>query len=268
MATTLRAQTSLSTLDRVVLLVPLIGGLFFGLFPLVNPLGFAGLVGLSPRDPFIYRLFGAPILGYAVALTYAIAAGTWRVARLPVLASLGFNIAALYACGAVLVAGEHQTVIVLVVILSIVIILIAAWLLVRHRDAPRATPDIPPWLWWFLVLATLLSLPFALLPLFAPDTFISLFGLQATDAFVLRGGGAAIFGYAVLGLFELQSRSWSEIFSAALMVVTFDGLVAVVCALVLLRVLPGAGGTLAPLALVAGGFVTLATVVEIARRGK
>jgi hypothetical protein len=268
MATTLRAPTSLSSLERVLLLVPLVGGLFFGLFPLIDPPGFAGLVGLNPHDPFIYRLFGAAILGYPAALIYAITAGTWRAARLPVLASLGFNLASLYACGAVIAAGERQTIIYLVVIVSIVIVLIAAWLLVAHRAAPRAAHEIPSWMFWFLVLATLLSIPFALLPLFVPDTFVSLFALPATDAFVLRGGGAAIFGYAVLGLFELQSRSWSEIFSAALMVLTFDGLVAVVCALVLLHMLSDPGGTLAPLALAAGGFVALATVVEIARRGK
>jgi hypothetical protein len=268
MATTVRIPSTLSMPERGLLVIPLLGGLFFGLIPLVNPIGFAELVGLSPGDPFIYRLFGAPILGYAVALIYAIAAGTWRAARLPLLASLGFNVAALYACGALIAAGERQTVIYLVVVLSVVIVLIAASLLVRHHAAPRATPEIPPWVFWFLVLATLFSIPFALLPLFAPDAFVSLFALPATDAFVLRGGGAAIAGYAVLGVFELQSRSWSEIFSAALMVLTFDGLVAVVCALVLLHVLPDAGGTLAPLALAAGGFVALATAVEIVRRGR
>ncbi|MFI5275144.1 MAG: hypothetical protein ACHQ4H_19100, partial [Ktedonobacterales bacterium] len=259
MATTLRTQTSLTALERVLLLIPAAGALVFGLGPLLALGALALVAGARGHDPIIYRLAGAATLGYAVALLFAIGAGTWRAAHLPVLATLGFNAASIYACGASLAGGMTQPVIYLILATSIIIVAITIWLLLRHAPVERPTPDSPSWLIWFLVLATAISIPFALLPLFVPATFSSLFGLQGTDVFTFRQGGAAVLGYGVLGIFELRSRAWSEIFPAALMVLTFDGLVAIVCALVLLGQLPDAGGSLAPLSLIAGGCVAVAT---------
>lgn len=266
--TTLRTPTALTSLERVLLLVPTAGGLVFGLALLLVPAAFAQSAGGTGHDPIIYRLAGAATLGYAVALLSAIARGTWRAAHLLVVATLGFNVASLYACAVELAGGRATPVVYLMLGTSLVIVGITTGLLVRHRTAPRPDPDIPRWLEWFLVLATLVSIPFALLPLLLSATFSGLFGLQGSDTFIFHLGGAAVLGYAVLGVYELRSRAWSEIFSAALMVLVFNGLVAIVCALVLAGVLAEPGGTLAPLALAAGGLVALATVVEIARRGK
>lgn len=268
METTLRAPTSLTTLERVLLLLPAAGGLVFGLAPLLAPMTLAQVAGGTGQDPLVYQLAGAATLGYAVALIFAIGAGTWRAAHLPVLATLGFNVASLYACVVEIAGGTSKPVIYLILVTSLLIVAITVALVVRHRAMPRPTPDSPAWLVWFVVLATAISIPFGLLPLFSPATFSSLFGLHGTDTFTFRQGGAAVLGYAVLGIFELRSRSWSEIFSAALMVLVFDGLVAIVCALVVAGVLREPGGTLAPLALGAGAFVAVATIVEIVRGGK
>jgi hypothetical protein len=107
-----------------------------------------------------------------------------------------------------------------------------------------------------------------MLPLLLPATFGHAFGLPGVDVFVYRLGGAAVLGYAVLGAFEVRSRAWAEIRSAAIMVVVFNGLGAIACALVLLGALRDVPGTLAPLALVASALVAVATGIELARDGK
>jgi predicted neutral ceramidase superfamily lipid hydrolase len=270
MATARGQATQLSGLDRILLVLPLLGGLVFGLTPLVAPRQFAQAAGAPGNDPYIYRLAGAATFGYAAALAWALLSNSWARARLLVIATLAFNVGSLYACGVAIAGGQANAPVYLILVTSVIIVVITGWLLYQHRSAPRPAPDIAPWLTWFLVAATLLSVPFALLPLFFPVQFGQYFGLQATggDLFVYRQGGAALLGYAMLGVFEVRSRSWSEVRSAAVMVVVFNTLAALVSIAVLLGMLPDKGGTLAPIVAVAAGLVAVATIAELARGGK
>src|SRR5437660_737619 len=93
------SSSRLSGLERVLLVIPLLAGAFFGLLPLLSPDAFAALTaGIPATDPFIYRLAGAASFGYAVALALGLRQGTWAAVRLLVIAVLTFNLASLYAC--------------------------------------------------------------------------------------------------------------------------------------------------------------------------
>jgi hypothetical protein len=261
-------KNALTSRERALLLAPLAGGLVFGLLQYEFPLAFARMAGGSGSDPIIARLAGAATLGYAAALAYAVYQRTWVAARLPLLATLAFGVASLYACLAALFSGNGQPLTYLILLAALAFSGIAALLLRAHRADVRPAADVPPWLYWFVVGATVVSVPFGLLPLLAPVTFAHAFGLPGADVFVYRLGGAAVLGYAVLGYFEVRSRAWAEIRSAAIMVLIFNGLGTIACALVLLGALRDTPGALAPLALVAGAVVAVATAIELARDGK
>jgi hypothetical protein len=259
---------ALSDRERALLLAPLAGSLALGLLAYEVPLAFARLTGGAASDAIIARLAGAATLGYTAALVYALYRRAWTAARLPVLATLVFAVAALFACLATLVSGNGRPLVYVILLAAVAVGGIAVVVLRAHRAEAPPAADIAPWLHWFVLGATVLSVPFGLLPLFAPGTFARAFDLPGADVFVYRLGGAALVGYAVLGYFELRSRAWAEIRSAAIMVVVFNGLGAIACALVLLGALRDAPGTLAGLALAAGALVAVATGVELARDGK
>jgi hypothetical protein len=61
----------LSRGERLLLVVPLLGGLVFGVGPYLAPGTFGPLFGYVGNDHFIYHLAGASTVGYAVALTLA-----------------------------------------------------------------------------------------------------------------------------------------------------------------------------------------------------
>src|SRR3982074_3835033 len=88
----------LSRGERLLLLLPLVGGLAFGVGPDLAPGPFGRLFGYAGNDHFIYRLAGASTFGYAVALALAMRSPRWVRIRLVVLAVLGFNRASLYPC--------------------------------------------------------------------------------------------------------------------------------------------------------------------------
>jgi hypothetical protein len=268
MATVEISPNALTSRERALLLAPVAGALVFGLLPYEIPLAYARMTGGSGSDPLVARLAGAATLGYAAALAYAIYQRTWAAARLPLLATLALSVASIYACLVALLSGNGQPLTYVLLLAALAFGGIAALVLRAHRASARPAADVAPWLYWFVVGATLLSVPFGLLPLFAPATFAHIFGLPGTDAFLYRQGGAAVLGYAVVGYFELRSRAWAEMRSAAVMVVVFNGLGAIACALVLLGALRDRAGTLAPLALIAGGMVAVATTVELVRDGK
>jgi hypothetical protein len=267
MASTREQATQLSGIERILLLVPTAGGLVFGLATLVAPVQFAQTAGATGHDPYIYQLAGAATLGYGAALLWALLGTSYARVRLLLTAVLGFNLGSLYACGVEIAGGHAQSVVYLILVASLIFVAITGTLLYTHHSAPRPPADVASWLVWFLVAATVLSIPFALLPLFFPVQFGQHFGFQATDVFTYRLGGAALLGYAFLGIFEIRSRSWAEIRSAAVMVVAFNALAAIVSIGVLITA-PGAGKTLAPLVAGAAGVVAVATFVELLRGGK
>ena len=72
----------LTGLEKLLLVIPLLGGLFFGLMPLLAPQLFAQISQATGDDAYIYRLAGAATFGYAVALIMAIRQGEWLRERI------------------------------------------------------------------------------------------------------------------------------------------------------------------------------------------
>ena len=70
-------RTKLSTFERILLLLPIAGGLVFGVFPLLFGGAFGAVLGAPGNDSYVYRLAGAATLGYAVALI--LGAGNFKI---------------------------------------------------------------------------------------------------------------------------------------------------------------------------------------------
>ncbi len=221
-------STRLSSLERWLLVLPIIGGALFGLCPLLAPGQFAAITtGYAGNDAFIYRLAGAATFGYAVALVLGVRQGTWAAVRLIVIAVLTFNLASLYACIFELIAPSSNREIVLVLyfilVVSILVVAITGWLLYRHRADARPVPDIAAWVVRFIVVGTVLAFVFGITPLFYPQ-LNRLFGFKVTDIFLYHQAGAATLGYAIMGIFQLRSRNWLEIRYPSVMGAVFNGL--------------------------------------------
>ncbi len=259
-------QTSrLSGLERALTVLPLLGGTFFGLFPLLAGSTFASVFGFPGNDQYMYRLAGAATFGYAVALTFAVVQDRWAQMRLLVIAVLAFNLGSLFACGAEIAGGNAQPVVYLVLAASILFIAISLMLLSNHRDAPKATPDIASWVVGFLGVATLLAAAFGIMPLFLTNQLSSFFGFKGTDTFLFRQGGASTLGYAVMGIFELRSRNWEEIRWPALMALVFNGASFVAS---VVEILAGGAPWLVYLIAPTSLLVSLVIIVILVRRGR
>jgi hypothetical protein len=260
-------SSRLSSLERWLLVIPLAGGLVFGLFPLLVPGLFAALTGYSGNDPFIYRLAGAATFGYAVALIMGIRQGTWAAVRLVVIAVLTFNLASLYACTFELIspstAGGARPVAYLILATSIIIVAITGSMLYRHRSDARPAADIALWVVRFIVIATILAFVFGLTPLFYPQ-LNHLLGFKVTDVFLYRQAGASTLGYAIMGIFELRSRNWLEIRYPFVMAGVFNGLSFLAS---LLTLALGESLLLPALVAVASLGVTIAIIVAMRTRG-
>ncbi len=216
-------RTKLSALERVLLLLPLAGGLVFGLFPLLLGSAFGRVLGAPGNDAFIYRLAGAATLGYAIALIMGLRQGDWTPLRLVVIGTLTFNIASIYACALEVVAGSPNLITYLILGTSIAITAITASMLNRHANVERPAADASPWYVRFMGLGTVLSGIFGLLPLFIPVLGAQLLGFHGTDVFLIRQAGAASLGYAVMGIFGLRSGAWTELRLALIMALIFNG---------------------------------------------
>lgn len=257
--------THLSPVERGLLVLPLLGGLVFGLLPLFLPKLLAALAGTPGNDPYIYWLAGAATFGYAVALALGLRQSAWAPLRLIVVAVLVFNLASIYACVLDIAGGQAQPIAYLILVTSMGFVALCATLLRRHGAAPAGAPDTAAWVVWFLRIATLLAATFGLLPLFAPQLFGTLFGFQATDVFLYRQAAAATLGYAVMGVLELRSLRWQELRLPAIMALAFNG---VSCVASVVALATGQGGWLAlPVALASFG-VTIASIVVLRRQGQ
>ena len=260
-------SSRLSGLERWLLVIPLAGGLVFGLLPLLIPVPFASFTGFPGNDPFIYRLAGAATFGYAVALILGIRQGTWAAVRLVVIAVLTFNLASLYACGFEIISpsttGGAKPVVYLILATSIIIVAITSAMLYRHRTDERPERNIASWVGTFLVIATILAFFFGLTPLFYPQ-FNHLFGFKVTDLFLYRQAGASTLGYAIMGIFELRSRNWPEIRYPLVMAGVFNGLSFLAS---LLTLALGESLLLPALVAVASFAVTVAIIVVLRTRG-
>ncbi len=261
---------SLTSTERLLLLIPLLGAAVFGLFPYILTGTFASLIGFSGNDRYIYRLLGAATIGYAIALAGGLMEGTWAAVRLLVIANLAFNVASIYVAIRALLGSNPPGATYLVLVLNLVIIAITAWLLYSHRT-PAATPDVAQWVLIVTGVATVLALVFGLAPLLASGTFGRLFGYHVTDVSIFREAGAAALGYGVMGIFQLLSRNWREFRWAAVMAVVFNGMAFVASAYSIYR---SADNSYAdPIGLpvlvgLASLAITIATLLALQRNGK
>jgi hypothetical protein len=213
----------LSNWERVLLLLPMAGGLVFGLGPLLLGGVFGAALGLSGNDSFIYRLAGAATLGYAVALIMGLRQSSWMPLRLVLVATLAFNLASIYACVGQLVAGDTNILVYLILGTSIAITAITVSLLNRHAGRERPAADVSVWYIRFLILGTVLSGVFGLMPLLIPVFGAQLLGFHGTDVFLIRQAGAASLGYAVMGVFGIRSGGWQELKLPLVMALVFNG---------------------------------------------
>jgi hypothetical protein len=206
------------------LLLPIAGGLVFGLVLLLFGGLFGAALGFPGNDSFVYRLGGAATLGYAIALIMRLWQTDWAPLRLVVIATLAFNLASIVACVMHLASGETNIVIYLILGTSIAITAITGWLLNRHAaGSERAAADASVWYIRFLILGTVLSAAFGLLPLLVPAFGAKLLGFHGTDVFLIRQAGAASLGYAVMGLYGIRSGAWRELRLPLIMALVFNG---------------------------------------------
>lgn len=216
-------RTRLTSLERILLLLPTAGGLVFGLLPLILGGAFGAALGAPGNDSFAYRLGGAATLGYAVALIMGLRQNDWAPLRLVVIATLTFNLASIVACVVQLLAGETNILIYLILGTSIAITAITAWLLNRHAGVESPAADTSVWYMRFLILGTVLSAVFGLMPLLIPALGAKLLGFYGTDVFLIRQAGAASLGYAVMGVYGLRSGAWRELRLPLVMALVFNG---------------------------------------------
>lgn len=216
-------RTKLNTLERLLLLLPTAGGFVFGLFSLLLGGAFGAALGFPGNDSFAYRLGGAATLGYAIAFVMCLRQSDWASIRLVVIATLTFNLASIFACVVQLMAGETNTLIYLILGTSIAITAITAWLLNRHARAERPAADISVWYTRFLILGTVLSAVFGMMPLLIPAFGAKLLGFDGTDIFLIRQAGAASLGYAVMGIYGIRSGAWGELRLPLVMALVFNG---------------------------------------------
>lgn len=258
-------RMKLSSLERILLLLPIAGALVFGLFPLLLGGAFGAALGAPGNDSFVYRLAGAATLGYAVALIMGIRQGDWTPLRLVVIATLAFNVASIYACVVQLATGSTNLVIYLILGTSIAITAITTSMLNRHAGAERPAADTSVWYTRFIILGTVLSAVFGLMPLLIPVFGAQLLGFHGTDVFLIRQAGAASLGYAVMGVYGLRSKAWQELRLPLVMALVFNGFsfIASVVALfsgepVLITLVIGAASL----------FVTIVGIIAYQRKGQ
>jgi uncharacterized protein (DUF983 family) len=248
--------------ERLLLLIATIPIAALSLAALLIPEQFAHFIGAAGTDPYIYRLVGAAALGYASSLAWALRSTNWAHIRLLVSALLAFSI-----CGALgsllqLGIGDTKGIVRLILVLGLVVSALCAILLFHHRGVPRPEPNIGGWLIAFFLAATLVAVPFAVVPLFLPEAFAHAFRLGTVDLLLYRVGGAELAGYVVLGILELQSRNTAEIQPAAIMVLFFNG-IAVLASLVAL--VAGEHSPLAYVVIVVSGAIAVLTLMELSR---
>lgn len=220
---TLSASDQLSSLERVLLVVPLLGGLVFGILPLFFSTQFATLFGFSGNDTYLYRLAGAVTLGYAPGLLLAILQGEWTPVRLVIIATLVFNIGSLFAIVTAVSSGNASPIVYAILVASLLIIGITAWMLNAHIEVVKPAADISRWVVYLIVFLTAAAFGTGTLFTFLPALSSQLFGFQGTDEFVFRQGGAATLGFAVMGVFQLRSQAWREMRLPSMNALLFNG---------------------------------------------
>lgn len=252
----------LTALERWLLAIPLAGGAVFGLLPFLIPTTFATVTGYVGDDPYVARLAGAATFGYAVALFLGIRDGRWASLRAVVVATLTFNVVSIVACVIEIAAGRAQPVVYLIGVTSVVITAITLTALGRHGATPAGPRDVAGYVVALAVLATIAAATFGVTPQL-PKLTGPLGGYHGTDEFLYRQAGAATFGYAVMGIWELRSLRWEELRLPTVMALVFNVL-AFVASLLELGALTVSVALVAPASLL----FTVGTAVALVRRGR
>lgn len=217
--------TVLTASDRVLLLLPMAAGIVFGLVPLVVAGPLAYVAGYAGHDQFFYWLTGAAMLGYGVALAVGIREKRWPGVRFVLVAELVFQLVMVYACVREIGGGGARRIISVLAVTAIARIAVAGWLLYRHRAVPMKRPDLAGGRAAVVVMgiAVFAATLFGVLGAFFPVATTHFFGYQGSELFLYRAAGAATLGYAVMGVFNLWSRNWTEIRLPVLMAIVFNG---------------------------------------------
>lgn len=258
-------STVLSPTERLALVLPLIGGAVFGIFPFLLGGAFGSILGSPGNDSFAYRLAGAATFGYAVALALGLRQDNWAPLRLVVIATLTFNIASIYACVAAIAAGGANIIVYLIFGTSIAITAITFWVLNRHKDLPAPMPDLSKQFPRSFAVGVVFSGLFGLIGLFIGSYFAQLFGFKGTEVFLYRQAGAASLGYAVMALYAMRANAWSEVRLPLVMAAVFNGLSFIAS---VVAILSGEPPLLAVVIGVVSLIVTLSTLVTMQRNGK
>ena len=240
------------------------GAAALGLPLYVFPRPFAAIAGLAGDDLLIYELGGAAMLGYSVALVIAARRGEWRPLRFVLMATYTFGGVALLAGLVSFASGTITGFVLITTIWGVLVGWIVGQILVARRGLRSGPRDVAGWVAVVLALATLSAAVFGLGPQ-AAGPFAALMGYRGTDEYVYRLAGAACFGYAVIGIGELRSLHWGDIWLANIMALVFNGLAFIAA---LLEVLAGRATLLALLVTAAAGFFTVAIAVVLFRRGR
>jgi hypothetical protein len=259
MSSSERSDQATLAIFRILIFVQLLAAAFFGLLPYVLPGTFASGAGFTGREPFIYRLAGAATLGYAVTALFGLLRPAWYRLRIPMVATLTFNAAAVIGSLVSLASGETQFVVLFVAVAASAFTLIAGYWLIRD-DGPAdpAPAPIEPWFRGVIAVATLAAAFFGLAPLVAPGQFASIAGFSTDDIWIYRLAGAATLGYATAGVLSLRARTRDEVALQTRAALTFNALSAIAA---LLYVLAGGRSPVAYLIGVAATAFSIAFIV-------
>jgi hypothetical protein len=241
-----------------------VGSLALGAPLWLLPDQLARFAGLAGDDILIYRLGGAGMLGYAVALGYGLRRSEWTPLRFVVLATYTFAAIAFLAGFVALATNQIDGLVVVVSLWAVVVSWAVAQILVAHRGSVAGPRDTARWVPAVLALATLSAAVFGLGPQL-PGPFASLMGYRGTDEYVYRLAGAACFGYAAMGIQELRSLHWDDMRLPNVMALVFNGLGFLAS---VFEILAGRPTLLAILVTGAAGFFTVAIAVILLRRGR
>jgi hypothetical protein len=264
-ATSNEDRTKLNSLERTLLLLPLAGGAVFGLLPFLLGSALGKLGGFPGNDALIYRLAGAATFGYAVALFLGIRQRDWAPLRSVVIAVLTFNLASIFAAIMEFISGDNNIIVYVILAASIAFVAISLWLLNRHAGEGPSQPDVSPWFIRFIILGTVLSSAFGVLPLLIPVLGAKLLGFHGTDVYLIRLAGAASLGYGVTGALGIRSGAWHERTLGMVMALIFNGFSFVACMIGLFSGEP----VLITLVIAAASlFVTVVGTIAYQRKGQ
>jgi hypothetical protein len=230
----------------------------------VTPRPLSRIADFSGNDTFIYELGGAAMIGYGVALATGLRTARWEELRFVVLATYAFSALAFLAGFASFAGGLVSGTVLVISIWAVFVSWSTGQIVVAHRGIVAGPRDVATWVAGVLALATLSAAVFGLGPQL-PGPFAALMGYQGTDEYVYRLAGAACFGYAVMGVQELRSLHWDDMWVPNVMAIVFNGLAFIASGF---EIAAGRTTLLAVLVALAAGFFALAIGVILVRRGR